>query len=57
MRDPVMTPSEWLELTEALDEAPIIYEVDIVRPEQTHNPRLMEKIAREGLPIYPKPKP
>ncbi len=54
---PDATADQWLEMTEALDEAPIIYEFDVVRPERTHNPRLMEKIAREGLPIYPKPKP
>ena len=32
---------------------PIIYEFDVVRTERTHNPRLLEKIAREGVPIYP----
>jgi len=50
---PDASAAEWLELAEALDEAPIIYELDVVRTDQTHNPRLIEKIAREGLPIYP----
>lgn len=50
---PDATADQWLELTEALDAAPIIYEFDLVRTERTHNPRLMEKIARESLPIYP----
>ena len=50
---PDATADQWLALTEALEEAPIIYEVDVVRTERAHNPRLIEKIAREGLPIYP----
>jgi uncharacterized protein len=49
---PDATPGQWLALTEAIEEAPIIYEFDLVRTEQAHNPRLMEKIASEGLPIY-----
>jgi predicted nucleotidyltransferase len=52
---PDATADQWLELTDALDEAPIIYEFDIVRTERAHNPRLMERIAREGVPIYPEP--
>ncbi|MEI6350015.1 MAG: nucleotidyltransferase domain-containing protein [Verrucomicrobiota bacterium] len=50
---PDATAAEWQKLTEALEEAPIIYEFDLVRPEQTANPRLLEKIAREGVSIYP----
>jgi len=50
---PDATADQWLELTDALDEAPIIYEVDIVRTERAHNPQLLERIAREGVPIYP----
>ena len=50
---PDATPSEWLELLEALDEAPIIYELDVVRREQLSNERLREKIEREGVRIYP----
>lgn len=50
---PDATTDQWLELTDALDEAPIIYEFDIVRTERLDNPRLIEKIAREGVPIYP----
>ena len=50
---PDATTDQWLELTEALDEAPIIYEFDVVRTDRAHNPRLIEKIAREGVPIYP----
>ena len=50
---PDATANQWLELTDALDEAPVIYEFDVVRTERAHNPRLIEKIAREGVPIYP----
>jgi predicted nucleotidyltransferase len=50
---PDATADQWLELTEAIEAAPIIYEFDIVRTERAHNPRLMEKIAREGVSIYP----
>lgn len=50
---PDASAADWLKLTEALDEAPIIYEFDLVRLECTDNPRLLEKIAREGVPIYP----
>ena len=32
---------------------PLIYELDLVRQEQTTNERLKEKIAREGVVIYP----
>ena len=47
------TPTEWAELCDALQNAPIIYELDIVRPEQLANERLKAKIAREGVTIYP----
>ena len=50
---PEATTGQWLEIINALDEAPIIYEVDVVRTERVHNLRLIEKIAREGVPIYP----
>ena len=49
---PDATADQWLELTEALDEAPIIYEFDVVRTDRAHNPRLLDKIAREGVAIY-----
>jgi predicted nucleotidyltransferase len=50
---PDATADQWLELADALDEAPIIYEFDLVRIDRAHNPRLIEKVAREGLAIYP----
>ncbi len=50
---PGATASEWLRLTEAIDESPIIHEFDLVRTEHTHHARLLEKIASEGISIYP----
>lgn len=50
---PNITTEEWLRFTDALDELPIIYELDVIRAERLDNPRLIEKIAQEGVPIYP----
>lgn len=50
---PEATAGQWLELTDALEETPIIYEFDVVRTDHLQNTRLQEKIAREGIPIYP----
>ena len=50
---PHATADQWLALTDALDEAPIIYGFDVVRTERAHTPRLIEKIACEGVYIYP----
>lgn len=49
---PEATPSEWADLREDLENAPLIYELDLVRMEQLTNGQLKEKIDREGLPIY-----
>jgi predicted nucleotidyltransferase len=54
---PDATADQWLEFTDALEAAPIVYEFDVVRTERAHNSRLMEKIAREGVPIYPESTP
>lgn len=50
---PGATATQWDAVREALEEAPIIYELDVVRLEQTENPALLEKIARDGVQIYP----
>ena len=50
---PEATPAEWAALCDALDNTPLIYELDLVRPEQTTSRRLKEKIKREGTPNYP----
>ena len=49
---PDATADQWLELTDAINEAPIIFELDVVRAELVHDTRLSEKIARDGVPIY-----
>ena len=50
---PDASTGEWLELIDTIEEAPIIYEFDIVRAERIKSTRLLEKIAREGVPILP----
>jgi predicted nucleotidyltransferase len=50
---PGASAGEWLKLTDAIEKAPIIYEIDLVRTERTDNARLLEKITREGVRIYP----
>jgi predicted nucleotidyltransferase len=50
---PAATNHEWAELCDALENAPLIYEIDVVRPERTTNERLREKIAREGVTVFP----
>lgn len=50
---PDASPAEWSDIRDAIENAPIIYALDVVRPEQTGDPRLNEKIAREGVVIYP----
>ncbi len=50
---PEATPAEWSNLCDALENAPLIYELDLVRPEQTTSQRLKDKIEREGITIFP----
>lgn len=50
---PDATPFEWSEVCEALENAPLIYNLDVVRVEKLTNERLKDRIAREGLIIYP----
>lgn len=50
---PQASVGEWLDLCDALENAPLIYELDLVREERALNPRLREKIEREGVPVYP----
>ena len=50
---PDATPSEWADICDALENAPLIYELDLVRPEQITSERLKQKIAREGVTVYP----
>ncbi len=50
---PDATSVEWADICDALENAPLIYELDLVRPERTTSERLKEKIEREGIAIYP----
>jgi len=50
---PDATAVEWADIYDALENAPLIYELDLVRPEQTTSEQLKEKIQREGIAIYP----
>jgi len=50
---PEATAAEWAQLCDALEDTALIYELDVVRPEQAASPRLREKIEREGVAIYP----
>lgn len=50
---PDMSVAEWHDLCEALENAPIIYELDIVREEDVLDERLREAIRRDGVVIYP----
>ena len=50
---PDATSSEWADICDALENAPLIYELDLVRPERTTSERLKQKIAREGVTVYP----
>ncbi|MGI9065850.1 MAG: nucleotidyltransferase family protein [Pyrinomonadaceae bacterium] len=50
---PEATAAEWAGLCEALENAPLIYELDVVRPERTTNDSLRARIEREGVRVYP----
>jgi predicted nucleotidyltransferase len=49
---PGATAMEWSNIREALEEAPIIYELDIVRQDGEADPKLLNKIEQEGIVIY-----
>lgn len=50
---PDATAAEWLDLCDALENAPLIYELDLVRSEELTNQCLQERIARDGVSVYP----
>lgn len=52
---PAASNREWAELCEALENAALIYELDLVRTERTTNRRLRDKIDREGVTVFPVP--
>lgn len=49
---PGMARSEWADLCAELDEAPLVYGLDVVRLETLSNERLKARIAGEGIAIY-----
>lgn len=49
---PFATPSVWADLCEAMEQAPLIYELDIVRIDHTLNSQLKAKIKHEGIVVY-----
>ena len=53
VKDPLDRIREFEDHCEALENAPLIYELDLVRPDRTTSQRLREKIEREGIAIYP----
>ena len=52
---PTAGPREWADLCEALENAPLIYELDVVRTDRTLNERLRERIDRDGVTIFSAP--
>ena len=50
---PEATLGEWLAVCDALENAPLIYELDLVRDDNALSPRLREKIERERVTVYP----
>lgn len=49
---PDISATEWCSLYEALESAPIIYELDIVREEDVIDEQLRAAIQRDGIVIY-----
>ncbi len=49
---PDISPAEWADLTEQVEESPIIYRIDLVRLDTLPNGTLKERILQEGIPIY-----
>ncbi len=52
---PDMSPAEWADLCEQIEETPIIYQIDVVRFDTMAQEPLKERIIQEGVPIYPAP--
>ncbi|MCL6475779.1 MAG: nucleotidyltransferase domain-containing protein [Firmicutes bacterium] len=50
---PDMSPAEWADLCEQIEESPIIYQIDMVRFDTLPQELLKERIIQEGVVIYP----
>lgn len=51
---PDMADQEWSDLREALDVAPLIYGLDVIRMETLANEKLRERIVSDGVEIFAK---
>lgn len=49
---PDMTDRQWSELREALDNAPLIYGLDVIRIDSLADKKLRSRIFEEGVVIY-----
>jgi proline iminopeptidase len=52
---PDISEREWSELRDALDSAPLIYGLDVIRLENLTNEKLRERINSDGVEIYARP--
>lgn len=48
---PDLSPARWQRLREALEEAPIIYPVDLVRLDTLDDPELKRAITQQRIPV------
>jgi proline iminopeptidase len=48
---PGMPDSDWHRLTESLENAPIIYKIDVVRLDRLENRKLRERVEKEGVDL------
>ena len=49
---PEATAEEWLGLCEALEQAPVVFDVDLLRLGESTSRGLVEKISREGRDFF-----
>jgi len=48
---PGLSPARWNALQEALEQAPVIYKLDIVRLDALHDPVLKQAILNQRVPV------
>jgi hypothetical protein len=49
---PKATAEEWQDLCEALEQAPVVFDVDLLRLGDSTPQGLVEKISREGRDLF-----
>jgi uncharacterized protein len=52
---PEMSDAEFARLWNAIDELPLVFKVDLLHWDRLSNPRLKDKIPREGCLFYARP--